>query len=284
MFLAYSLLASALALFAAWLPYAVHVQTRLPILLLFAVTLAGLSRGSILGFTVSAVACCVYLWVGKYLGAAYLGDPVEVQLTFAVSAVLAVLSGGAHDDRLFEWRKANYDYLTGLPNCQLLEDRLEQVMYRAQRDKNMVGLLFIDLDRFKEVNDTYGHDIGDQLLIQVAVRLSSCLRATDTLSRKSGDEFVAVISDVNEISNITLVAEKFLQEICEPFKLSVYQAIVSASIGIAIFPNDGRDIETLRNQADLAMYKAKKAGRNRFVLYCDSNEAKFSGDEKFVLN
>ena len=144
-FLAYSLLAVSLALFAAWLPFYLQVQTRLPILLLFAVTLAGLSRGSILGFMVSAMACSVYLWTGKFLGVAYFNDPVEIQLTFAVATALAMLSGGAHDDRLYEWHQANFDYLTGLPNFRLFEDRLEQVIHRAQRETAKVGILYLDL-------------------------------------------------------------------------------------------------------------------------------------------
>lgn len=270
-FLGFGALALALALFAAWIPYLLHVTSRVPILLLFGVTLAGLSRGATFGLAISTLSCCVYLWIVKYLGAEYLGDPVEVQLTFAVSAVLAVLSGGAHDDRLYEWQQANYDHLTKLPNCRLLDDRLEQALRRANRAKTRVGLLFIDLDRFKEVNDTYGHDTGDQLLIQVAGRLHNCLRTSDTVARKSGDEFVVVIPDLLQTDDISRVAQKLIDALHTDFKLGTTCLNISASIGIAVFPADGYDVETLRINADYAMYAAKNAGRNQYAFYRELN-------------
>ena len=264
-------LALALALFAAWIRYLLHVTSRVPILLLFGVTLAGLSRGATFGLAISTLSCCVYLWIAKYLGAEYLGDPVEVQLTFAVSAVLAALSGGAHDDRLYEWQQANYDHLTKLPNSRLLDDRLEQALRRANRAHTCVGLLFIDLDRFKEVNDTYGHDAGDQLLIQVAGRLHNCLRTSDTVARKSGDEFVVVIPDLLQTDDISRVAQKLIDALHTDFKLGTTCLNISASIGIAVFPADGYDVETLRINADYAMYAAKNAGRNQYAFYRELN-------------
>ena len=270
-FLGFGALALALALFAAWIPYLLHVTSRVPILLLFGVTLAGLSRGATFGLAISTLSCCVYLWIAKYLGAEYLGDPVEVQLTFAVSAVLAVLSGGAHDDRLYEWQQANYDHLTKLPNSRLLDDRLEQALRRANRAHTCVGLLFIDLDRFKEVNDTYGHDAGDQLLIQVAGRLHNCLRTSDTVARKSGDEFVVVIPDLLQTDDISRVAQKLIDALHTDFKLGTTCLNISASIGIAVFPADGYDVETLRINADYAMYAAKNAGRNQYAFYRELN-------------
>lgn len=270
-FLGLAALAMTLALFSAWIPHLLNVTSCLPILLLFGVTLAGLSRGATCGLIISTLACCVYLWIAKQLGTTHLGDPVEMQLTFAVSAVLAVLSGGAHDDRLYEWQQANYDHLTKLPNSRLLDDRLDQALRRANRANMSVGLLFIDLDRFKEVNDTYGHDIGDQLLIQVASRLNNCLRTTDTVARKSGDEFVVVVPDLLQTDDITLVAQKLIDALHTDFELGTIRLTISASIGVAVFPTDGYDVETLRINADYAMYTAKNAGRNQYALYRELN-------------
>ena len=120
------------------------------------------------------------------------------------------------------------------------------------------------------MNDTYGHDVGDQVLIQAAARLNSCLRATDTLARRSGDEFVVVVSDLRRLEDVIGVVRKLLHALNFPFKLGEYQAELSASIGIAVFPDDGHNIKMLCNQADSAMYAAKNAGGNRYA-FCGGN-------------
>ncbi|MFA6971591.1 MAG: EAL domain-containing protein [Gallionella sp.] len=162
---------------------------------------------------------------------------------------------------------ANYDVLTGLPNRYLLSDRIEQALSSAQRNQAKVAVMFIDLDRFKNINDSLGHDIGDSLLKLVARRLKACLRRTDTIARQGGDEFVAVLTELGSFDEVIFVAEKMIESLMENFTLEEYQLSITPSIGISIYPEDGETpIELLRN-ADLAMYRAKDSGRNNFQFY-----------------
>lgn len=165
------------------------------------------------------------------------------------------------------WHQANFDTLTGIPNRLMFLDRLQQALDHAERQKQHVALLFIDLDRFKEVNDTLGHAAGDLLLQEVARRLSRCLRKTDTLARLGGDEFVALMPAVTEPETVTVVAERMLQGLTEPFPLPGGEGRISGSIGIACYPGNGQDVDTLMQHADAAMYRAKEQGRNAFVFY-----------------
>lgn len=162
---------------------------------------------------------------------------------------------------------ATRDTLTGLPNRMMFMDRLEQSLIRARRNQSLVGVMFIDLDRFKRVNDTLGHAIGDQLICEVAQRLRSTARAQDIVARLGGDEFVVVISDVNEVKQILHVVEKMLLAVATPCQLGERELFSSCSIGISVFPNDGIDSGSLLKNADTAMYHAKNSGRNRFQLY-----------------
>ncbi len=165
------------------------------------------------------------------------------------------------------WRQANYDGLTGLPNRNLFKDRLVQAMHTTRREGNRLALLFIDLDRFKWVNDTLGHAAGDLLLQETARRLTHCVRETDTVARLGGDEFTIILGDVRDSSEVDRIGEKLLKSLAEPFKLDGKEAFVSGSIGITFYPTDADKMEQLLRNADAAMYSAKEAGRNVFRYF-----------------
>lgn len=171
-----------------------------------------------------------------------------------------------HDKRQFDeilLAQANYDELTGKPNRRLFLDRLQQETKKARRNNTKIALLLIDLDNFKYVNDTLGHDQGDGLLIEVANRIASCIRETDTLARIGGDEFTIILSDINRLSVVDNIMQNILSKLSLPFQLGLEKCFVTASIGISVFPDDGKEIEELFKNADLAMYQAKAQGRNR---------------------
>ncbi len=162
---------------------------------------------------------------------------------------------------------AQFDTLTGLANRSLFLDRFTQTLKQAQRNEWMVGVLFIDLDRFKVVNDTLGHAAGDQLLIEVAARLQKCVRAADALGRLGGDEFAIVLSKLRRPDDAALVAQKVVAALARPFTLEGQEIYVSASLGIGVYPSDGSDADTLLRNADTAMYRAKERGRNGYQFY-----------------
>lgn len=162
---------------------------------------------------------------------------------------------------------AHYDQLTGLPNRSLFFDRLEQSLVQAKRHKQKVATLFLDLDGFKPINDTYGHDAGDQLLQEVARRLLGCVREADTVARIGGDEFIILLAEVAEAKNAAQVAEKILASLAGPVALNNAECKIGGSIGIALFPDDAEDGETLLKNADNGMYLAKSEGKNTFRFY-----------------
>jgi diguanylate cyclase (GGDEF)-like protein/PAS domain S-box-containing protein len=162
---------------------------------------------------------------------------------------------------------AQFDPVTGLPNRYLLRDRLGQALTQAQRNHWLGGVLFVDLDRFKAVNDTYGHGVGDKLLTQVAARLKDCVRGGDTVARLSGDEFAVVLSNLAKADDAGLVAQKIVEALAAPFNLDGHQTYISASVGIALHPADGAEPDTLLKNADTAMYRAKEQGRNCYQFY-----------------
>jgi diguanylate cyclase (GGDEF)-like protein len=166
-------------------------------------------------------------------------------------------------------RLAFFDSLTGLPNRVLLKDRLSQMLNRAERRSVLVAVLFIDLDHFKEVNDTLGHSSGDLLLQKVAERLTGSLRSCDTVARLGGDEFVVLLEDLNDRDAVTDVAVKLLTSLNEAVQLGERKVYTGGSIGVSLFPDDGSDVETLFKNADTAMYQAKALGRNRFCFYSE---------------
>ncbi len=162
---------------------------------------------------------------------------------------------------------AHYDALTDLPNRTLFTDRLRQALTQARRDKAQMAMMFIDLDQFKPVNDTYGHDVGDLLLKGVAERMLGCLRASDSAARIGGDEFVVLLPTIEDAQDAMMIANKILHAISQPFELAGHSLRISASIGIAVYPEHGSDEKLLLISADIAMYHAKKSGRNNVRLY-----------------
>jgi diguanylate cyclase (GGDEF)-like protein/PAS domain S-box-containing protein len=162
---------------------------------------------------------------------------------------------------------AYHDYLTGLPNRKLFSDRLHIVFAQAQRNQKKVGISMLDLDNFKGVNDTLGHDVGDLLLKEAAERLSAALRKGDTIARFGGDEFALILPEMSVRENVIQVAQKIVDIFCKPFLIDTHKLIVTASIGITIYPDDGKDEGILLKNADIAMYQAKQGGRNRYELY-----------------
>ncbi len=162
---------------------------------------------------------------------------------------------------------AHHDSLTNLPNRMLFSDRLMQAAALARRNKKMIAVMLLDLDRFKEVNDTLGHRLGDQLLVEVSRRLKYRIREADTISRLGGDEFAVILSDFNDIEKAAQVAQNFMHAVAEPFEIEGHEIYITTSIGITIYPADSDDMETLLKNADTAMYYAKSRGKNNFQFF-----------------
>jgi diguanylate cyclase (GGDEF)-like protein len=168
---------------------------------------------------------------------------------------------------------AYHDGLTGLPNRSMFSKLLSQSLSEAHRYGRRLGVAFLDLDRFKQINDTLGHEAGDQLLQDVAKRLKECVRESDTVARLGGDEFVVLLPELNEVKHAAVIAEKILAAIAKPFTLIGHEFRVTASVGISAYPMDGLDEQTLTKNADVAMYKAKSEGKNNFQFYSESLNA-----------
>jgi diguanylate cyclase (GGDEF)-like protein/PAS domain S-box-containing protein len=192
--------------------------------------------------------------------------PDDASFLQSVANILAVAIERKNAQEHLE-RLAQFDSLTGLPNRQLFHDRLLKTLAHARRSGTPMAVLFIDLDRFKLVNDTQGHSAGDRLLQDVAVRLLQCVRAGDTVGRFGGDEFGAIVTDLAKPGDAGVVAQKVLDAIAQPFKLEAHDTYVSASIGITLFPADGDNPEALVMNADTAMYRAKEQGRNTYQYF-----------------
>ncbi len=168
------------------------------------------------------------------------------------------------------WRQANFDTLTGLPNRNMFHDRLTQEVAKSNRAGLPLALLLIDLDEFKEINDTLGHDIGDLLLIEVGHRIKGCVRESDTVARLGGDEFTVILCELHKENEVDRVAQKIINSLAEEYQLSDESVHISGSIGITLYPNDAKDIDTLIKNADQAMYEAKKKGKNRCCYFTQS--------------
>lgn len=196
-------------------------------------------------------------------------NAIEIQsdpLNFQYLAILEDIT----EKKVFEekiWHQANFDFLTGLPNRSMLQDRLSHTIVKALRDKKELAILLIDLDQFKDVNDTLGHDRGDELLIEVSSRIKLCVRESDTVARLGGDEFVIILSELSYLSGVGTVAQNIIDALADPFHLGKDTTYISASIGITLCPKDASESVNLIKNADQAMYAAKKQGRNRFHFF-----------------
>ncbi len=195
--------------------------------------------------------------------------PEEIDFATGIATVIALAIEASQrrdaEDRLL--RLAHYDGLTGLPNRNLLADRLRQALALAARHRERVALMFLDLDRFKNINDSLGHHVGDQVLKEVATRLTRTLRSGDTVARLGGDEFVIVLQEVRELADAATVAQNLLHELAPPCFVDGRELHLSASIGITLYPDDGRDPDALMKNADAAMYHVKDAGRNGYQFF-----------------
>ena len=185
------------------------------------------------------------------------------------SAILASIAIERDQSDQMIWKQANYDSLTGLPNRNLLRERLGQELNKARRHRLQLALLFIDLDHFKQINDTLGHHKGDELLSQVGSRLNGCMRDSDTVARLGGDEFTVIAVELSSDEDVKRIADKVIEELSREFQLGEESAYLSASVGIAFYPDHGDDMDELIRSADRAMYEAKNSGRNRFIIYSE---------------
>jgi diguanylate cyclase (GGDEF)-like protein/PAS domain S-box-containing protein len=193
----------------------------------------------------------------------------EIDRSGNVNSVLAV--GRDLSDRMaFEatiWKQANFDALTGLPNRQMFHQRLAQEAGQPDLFGQRIALMLIDLDRFKEVNDSLGHDMGDILLIEAGKRIVSCVRQSDTVARLGGDEFTVILPGLGDTESVERIAKTIIGKLAEPFRLGADEAFVSASVGVTFYPDDTSDLDVLFKNVDQAMYAAKNAGRNRFSYF-----------------
>lgn len=169
---------------------------------------------------------------------------------------------------------AYHDFLTGLPNRMLLVERLTQAIGMAKRHGKQIALLFMDIDYFKKINDCFGHAVGDQLLCEVAAEIVSCVRGTDTVSRHGGDEFVVLLTELEESNDAVLIARKIRGRFSLPRLIDGHELQVSLSIGISVYPEDGVSADSLMRHADKAMYSVKGSGRNRYQFSHDIYEKK----------
>ncbi|MCY0853545.1 putative bifunctional diguanylate cyclase/phosphodiesterase [Cupriavidus sp. D39] len=225
-------------------------------------------------------------WRGEFLNRCKLGAPFPAWLSISVVenadrsvshyvAVFTEVSALKMSEQRLQ-HLAHHDPLTGLPNRVLFHDRLEQAINRSHRDGSLFALMFLDMDRFKLINDSLGHAVGDRLLQAVASRLKGCLREVDTVARLGGDEFAIILSDLQRGEDATVVAEKMVATLGMPYLLEPHEVFVTPSIGVTIYPEGHVDKARLLEGADVAMYQAKENGRNNFQYYsADMNEAAY---------
>jgi diguanylate cyclase (GGDEF)-like protein/PAS domain S-box-containing protein len=202
--------------------------------------------------------------------------PVELSITSVKMGNQYEFNGFIHDitnrkkaEDLI-WRQANFDKLTGLPNRHMFYDRLAQETRKADRTAQPMALLCVDLDRFKEINDTLGHSMGDILLVEAARRIGACVRESTTVARVGGDDFIIILAEPDEISRVDVLTQNILNELAKPFRLESEVVYLSASIGITLYPHDAIRMEELLKNAEQAMYAAKNEGRNRFSYFTQS--------------
>lgn len=176
---------------------------------------------------------------------------------------------------------AQHDSLTGLPNRALLSDRVGQAIALAQRQDSQAAILFLDLDGFKQINDSLGHSVGDKVLQSVAKRLLDCVRAPDTVSRQGGDEFIVLLQELHNPEDTAVTAARLLEAVEQVHSIDGHQIFVTGSIGVSVFPADGKDAETLLKNADTAMYQAKKNGRKQYQFFVQEKDACAAGHSSY---
>jgi diguanylate cyclase (GGDEF)-like protein/PAS domain S-box-containing protein len=189
----------------------------------------------------------------------------EGQVTGAVIVFRDVTATRTLEEKLTH--SAEHDYLTGLPNRMLLDDRVGQAIALARRNAGRAAVLFLDLDGFKHINDSLGHLVGDRLLQSVAMRLLTCVRAPDTVSRLGGDEYIVLLQEIEKAEDAASTAERLLKAVADVHRIDRHEIRVTTSIGLSIFPDDGKDAETLIRNADIAMYYAKKKGQQNYEFF-----------------
>ena len=209
-----------------------------------------------------------------------LWSPQEESIVFAMAASISAALQRQETEQIIH-HQAFHDALTNLPNRILFNDRLSLALAAAQRGEKRVAVMFMDLDRFKTINDTLGHSVGDSLLQEVSQRLSGCLREGDTVARWGGDEFTILLPQIESVDSVTQTAFRILESLKAPLQVGTHELYISASIGIALFPDDGLETETLVQNADVALYRCKEQGRGRYELYTPTMNSK--GPELFVL-
>ena len=256
------------AVFLDWFPdYVGHVNWGYWMFLFVALAAVRFGlHGAVLITSMTAVQALI----GAVMGTGFFAtDIADTALTnfwvyIIVLAVVGMAQAAANEERK---KQATYDMLTELPNRRLFRDRLDQEILKSHRAEKLLALLFIDLDHFKEVNDTLGHHVGDRLLIAAAKRIKNCIRETDTVARLGGDEFTVIISEINDTHDVERIAMAINTEIRKPYELENVHVHISCSIGIAVYPDDGIVATDLFKFADQAMYSAKDHGRNRFKYF-----------------
>ena len=215
--------------------------------------------------------CELTLEVNKKITWVSLQASANINRTTCLMAVIDITDRKKAEETIFN--QAHIDLLTGLPNRRLFKDRLQQALVNAHRQQQQLALMFFDLDHFKYINDTLGHDAGDDLLIEATQRIQMCIRESDTLARPGGDEFTLIMGDLHDPNGVNRVAQSILEVMAQPFKLKKESCYISISIGIAMYPDDAENADELLNKADQAMYAAKKLGRSQFCYFTPTMQA-----------
>lgn len=223
-------------------------------------------------FVHSGVQSCELTFeVNKKITWVRLEASANINRTTCLMAVIDITDRKKAEETIFN--QAHIDLLTGLPNRRLFKDRLQQALVSAHRQQQQLALMFFDLDHFKYINDTLGHDAGDDLLIEATQRIQMCIRESDTLARPGGDEFTLIMGDLHDPNGIDRVAQSILEVMSQPFMLKNESCYISISIGIAMYPDDAENADDLLNKADQAMYAAKKLGRSQFCYFTPTMQA-----------
>lgn len=293
LFVASVVIAAGASLAALWIAFQLRrrvsraaVPAKLGSALVMGIAISGMHYTGMAAANFAPGSVCLAAGVNGGLDGATLAVLVGIA-TLAGLATTLVLSAfdahfAAHAAKLTDsLRDANeqlrnvalYDKLTGLPNRLLLEDRLGQAARQADREKALFAVLFVDLDRFKPVNDNFGHHVGDHLLRMVGNRLQSHVRRMDTVARAGGDEFVVVLHEIQDAKDAGTVASKLVGELQREFRIAEHALTISCSIGISVYPRDGSNLATLLVNADTAMYRAKRGGSGGFEFFLPPSEA-----------